>query len=122
MYRFSKRSEDNLVGVHPDLVRVARRALELTDVDFVVIDGVRTPEEQALYLKKGTSWSKNSRHLTGHAIDFAVWPITWENALYEHVVDAFKVAALELKIPIVCGRDWKVRDDGHIELDRRAYP
>ena len=28
-------------GVHPDLVKVTRRALELTDVDFMVIEGKR---------------------------------------------------------------------------------
>ena len=47
---FSKRSLRNLEGVHPDLVRVVRRALELTEVDFVVVEGIRTEEKQRHYV------------------------------------------------------------------------
>jgi peptidoglycan L-alanyl-D-glutamate endopeptidase CwlK len=39
---FSHRSEKNLQGVHPDLVRLVRSALMLSEVDFCVIEGVRT--------------------------------------------------------------------------------
>lgn len=34
-----------------------------------IIDTLRTKEEQEEYLKKGTSWTKNSKHLIGEAID-----------------------------------------------------
>ncbi|HFU8652995.1 TPA: M15 family peptidase, partial [Escherichia coli] len=33
-FRFSSRSEKNLQGVNPDLVKVTRRALEISSVDF----------------------------------------------------------------------------------------
>ncbi|STL09396.1 putative phage PS3 [Escherichia coli] len=33
-FKFSSRSEKNLQGVNPDLVKVTRRALEISEVDF----------------------------------------------------------------------------------------
>lgn len=45
-FRFSQRSENNLKGVNPALVQVVRRALELSAVDFGVIEGLRTVERQ----------------------------------------------------------------------------
>ena len=34
-----------------------------------IVDTLRTPAEQAANIAKGVSWTKNSRHLTGDAID-----------------------------------------------------
>ncbi|HHS2762346.1 TPA: M15 family metallopeptidase, partial [Providencia alcalifaciens] len=45
-FKFSQRSENNLKGVNPDLVKVIRRTLEITPVDFIVIEGLRTHERQ----------------------------------------------------------------------------
>ena len=42
MFKLSKRSTDNLAGVKPTLARVVRHAIQLTHVDFVVIEGLRT--------------------------------------------------------------------------------
>ena len=42
IFAFSKRSVSNLAGVHPDLVRVVRRAIQITTVDFTVTEGLRT--------------------------------------------------------------------------------
>ncbi len=130
MFKFGGRSEKELAGVHPDLVAVCRRALKLSKIDFGILDGLRTPEEQARYVAEGRSWTKNSRHLTGHAIDFGVYvngayvngDTSDELKLYAQAADAFAVAALELKVPIIRGIDWKQKDGGHIELDRRKYP
>jgi peptidoglycan L-alanyl-D-glutamate endopeptidase CwlK len=127
-FSFSPRSLKNLEDLHPDLLAVARRALELTEVDFTVTEGRRTPERQRELVRIGASKTLNSRHLTGHALDFmAIDPKTgkgsWTWALYPRVAAAFKAAAAELGIPIVWGGDWpKFRDGPHIELDRRAYP
>ena len=41
-FRLSARSLSRLEGVHPDLVKVVKRAIELTEVDFMVTEGVRT--------------------------------------------------------------------------------
>jgi len=122
---FGKRSENNLLGVHPDLVRAARRALELSEVDFTVIEGRRTPDRQRALVAAGASWTMNSRHLTGHAIDVAPYiggTIRWDWPPFFKIAEAFKKAAAELDIPIVWGGDWKVRDGPHVELDRRRYP
>ncbi len=43
-FKFSQRSENNLEGVHPDLILVMRQAIQTTDIDFAIIEGVRTLE------------------------------------------------------------------------------
>jgi peptidoglycan L-alanyl-D-glutamate endopeptidase CwlK len=67
-----------------------------------------------------------SRHLTGHAIDFApvvAGKVTWKWPAFHPIAAAFKQAAKELKVRIVWGGDWRTFKDGpHIELDRKAYP
>ena len=45
-YKLSQRSLDRLEGVKPDLINVVKRAIELTTIDFGVIEGVRTEERQ----------------------------------------------------------------------------
>lgn len=124
-FKFSQRSEDSLKGVHPDMVRVARRALQLSEVDFVVTEGLRSKARQAELVKSGASQTMNSRHLTGHAIDVAAWVggVSWDFPLYSKIATAFKKASAELGVPIVWGGDWKSFKDGpHFELDRKVYP
>jgi len=125
-FRFSSRSLRNLEGVHPDLVAVAHRALELTEIDFLVTEGLRTREKQIELVRAGASRTTRSRHLTGHAIDVAAWvagEVRWDWPLYTEISRAFKQAAAELKIPIVWGGDWKSFKDGpHYELSRTEYP
>lgn len=117
----------NLKGIHPDLRKVCDRALELSTKDFRVLDGLRTVAEQKENVKKGVSQTMNSRHLTGHAIDFGVLKsggIDWfDISGFTLVGSAFKAAAKELGIPIIWGGDWRsLKDYGHIELDRKRYP
>ncbi|MGL5386651.1 MAG: M15 family metallopeptidase [Serratia sp. (in: enterobacteria)] len=123
---FSQRSEGNLKGIHPDLIKVARRALELSVVDFGVIEGFRTMERQRQLLREGSSQTLKSRHLTGHAIDVAAFigkGVSWEWRYYEQISTAFKKASSELKIPIEWGGDWKTLKDGpHFQLPFEAYP
>ena len=125
-FRFSSRSLRNMEGVHPDLVAVAHRALQLTEVDFLVTEGLRTREKQIELVRAGASRTTRSRHLTGHAIDVAAWVaggVRWDWPLYTEISRAFKQAAFELKIPIVWGGDWKSFKDGpHYELSRTEYP
>lgn len=125
-FKFSKRSRDNLVGVHPDLVRVAKRAIELTPIDFVITEGVRTEERQRELCAAGASKTMNSRHLTGHAIDVAALvgrEVRWDWPLYRDIAKAFKKAAKELGVPIAWGGDWVRFPDGpHFQLARRQYP
>ena len=97
----------------------------ISPYDFVLIDGLRTEAEQKAHVDAGRSWTMNSRHLTGHAIDYAVWHqgrIRWETEYYSPVVDAFKKAAFKLGVSITCGADWRSRDMGHVELSWSEYP
>jgi len=125
-FRFSSRSLRNMEGVHPDLVAVAHRALEITEIDFLVTEGLRTREKQIELVRAGASRTTRSRHLTGHAIDIAAWVaggVRWDWPLYEELSRAFKQAAAELNVPIVWGGDWKsFRDGPHYELSRMEYP
>jgi peptidoglycan L-alanyl-D-glutamate endopeptidase CwlK len=124
-FKLGSRSLANLRGVHPDLVAVVKRAIELTPIDFTVTEGLRTKERQAQLLKAGASKTMNSRHITGHAVDLAAWVdgIRWDWPLYAKIAIAMKTAASELGIPIIWGGDWRTFKDGpHFELDRRKYP
>ncbi len=123
---FSKRSRQNLKGVHPDLVKVVERALELTEVDFVVVEGIRTLEKQRQYVESGASKTMNSRHLTGHAVDLIAWvdrTVNWSLIYYEKIAAAMKEAGRELGIPVEWGGDWKGFKDGpHFQLPWKEYP
>ena len=135
MYKLSKRSLNKLKGVHVDLVLVVVRALQICKIDFVVVEGLRTKEQQMTYVNQGKSKTMNSRHITGHAVDLAPWEagkIPWEDfSKFKLVADAMLQASKELDIPIRWGADWD-RDgstedetfiDGpHFELLKSAYP
>lgn len=121
----NERSLKALQGVHPDLVRVVHRADELTDLQFIITEGLRTKERQRELFAKGLSKTLNSRHITGHAVDFApilYGEVTWKTPAFLPIIKAFKQAAEELKVPIVSGSEWKsFKDYPHIELDRRVF-
>lgn len=106
----NERSEERLRGVHPKLVAVVRRAAELTQVDFIVTEGLRTEARQRQLVAKGASRTMNSRHLTGHAVDLAAvidGDVRWDWPLYYKLADAMKAAAAELDVPVRWGGTWK---------------
>ena len=121
------RSEKNLVGVHPDLVRVVRRAAEAPLRDFIVTDGRRTTERQMELYLQGKTRTLRSRHLTGHAVDLAVrlpgGGVSWLRPDYEALAKSMKAAAADLGIPLTWGGDWQsFVDSPHFELPRNKYP
>lgn len=121
------KSEEKLKGVHPDLIRVIRLACQLSPVDFIVTEGLRTPARQQELVRAGKSQTLNSRHLTGHAVDLAPWmnnAIPWHDwQAFSRVAQTMKQAASALSIPVVWGGDWKHFKDGpHFELNRTNYP
>ena len=69
-FRFSRRSEEKLHTVQPPLVKVARLALRKSRVDFTIISGRRSLEEQRQLVKAGRSLTMASRHIKGEALDF----------------------------------------------------
>jgi len=150
-FALSQRSRRNLEGVHPDMVAVVLRAIELTFVDFVVIEGLRTKARQTELFKAGASQTMNSQHLTGRAVDLAAWvgTVRWDWPLYPSIAEAMREAAREVGVKVIWGGCWdreltsieetcaeaaedyvvRRRMDGrrafldgpHYELDRRMY-
>jgi len=122
-YKLGTRSKQKLSGVHPDMVAVVELAISISEVDFTVLEGIRNINRQRELFKAGKSTTMNSRHITGHAVDLAPWPISWEWEDFYPIADAMKAAAEELEIDIVWGGDWKSFPDGpHFELSRKTYP
>jgi peptidoglycan L-alanyl-D-glutamate endopeptidase CwlK len=148
----SSRCELRLAGVHPDLVRVVRRAAEGGAL-FRVPEGLRTPERQRQLVADGKSQTLDSRHLTGHAVDVVplddAGNVSWAWGLYFPLADAFRAAAIAEGVPVVWGGAWgqlmgdyanakvgqaayvaRMREQGrkpfldgpHFELARAAYP
>ena len=115
-----------LAGVHPDLVRVVKRAIALTPVDFRVTEGLRSIERQRELVKAGASKTMNSRHLTGHAVDVVALvggAVRWDWPLYDRIAKAFKAAAKAEGVPLEWGGDWpKFRDGPHFQLPWKQYP
>lgn len=126
MFKLSQRSKDRLKGVHPDLVKVVEHAIEISTVDFAVLEGLRTPERQKVLKEAGASQTLNSRHITGHAVDLGAWvdgEVRWDWPLYHQIAKAMNEAASELGIKIVWGGSWaRFKDGPHFELDRKEYP
>ena len=108
-YSLGSKSRAELVGVHPDLVRVVERAIQLTRTDFTVHDGIRSVEEQRRYVAAGTSKTMRSKHLEGKAVDLVPWidgkPRWWWVPIYD-IAAAMLIAARELDVRIRWGCVW----------------
>ena len=117
-FSLSSRSLGKLEGVHPDMVAVVKRAIEITDVDFGVTYGVRTVEEQEKLVASGRSQTMKSKHLiqdTGysHAVDLVAYDgsdVVWEINVYDNICDAMARAADELEVPVKWGAAWSEGD------------
>lgn len=143
MYKLSNRSLQRLYGVDNGLVRVVKRAIELTTQDFMVTEGLRTREQCCINYGKGrteqqctlkgvpakyaqpavskVTWLNNpfaSKHVTGKAIDLVPYPVDWNDLHKFHTIAlAMKQAASELNVKIVWGGDWKTNKDyPHFEV------
>ena len=125
-FKLSKRSLKALEGVRPDLVKVVQRAIEITEIDFAVLEGVRSKTRQEQLVKAGASQTMRSRHLTGHAVDLGAYvagSVRWDWPLYHKLAVSVKQAAAELQIPIEWGGDWTTFKDGpHWQLPWKEYP
>lgn len=120
-YSLGKTSLSRLEGVKSDLVRVVKRAIEITEIDFTVLEGLRTKERQAQLVASGASKTMNSRHLTGDAVDVAPvvdGVIPWKDFdRFKVVAKAMFRAADELGVLIEWGGNWpKFIDGPHYQL------
>lgn len=123
----NERSETKLEGVHADLVKVVRRAAEICEIDFVVVEGLRTMKRQRELVAKGASKTLKSRHLDGHAVDLAPvidGEISWAWPPFYLIAKAMKQAAIDVGVPVEWGGDWKggFKDGPHWQLPWKEYP
>lgn len=106
-----EKSLEKLEGVNTNLIKVVKRAIEISTVDFRVIEGVRTKERQAELVKNGASKTMNSRHLTGHAVDIVPvvnGEVSWDFNHYYPLAVAIAKAATELGVKVRWGGAWTV--------------
>lgn len=114
-FKLSERSLKALATTHANMQRVIKRAIQISPVDFTVIEGLRTREKQAEYVRRGASQTMNSKHLTGSAVDIVPYvggKLDWDNwdNIYA-MVAAVQKAAEELNVNIRWGGAW-VRING----------
>ena len=113
-YALGTMSISELIGVHPKLVAIAHRAIELTDQDFTVHDGLRTRVEQEKLVARGASKTMNSMHLRqpdgfGHAIDLVPYmngKLRWEWGPIYIIAEAVHTAATEAGVELIWGGVW----------------
>lgn len=123
-----------LKRVHPDLVKVVRRAAALLndpEFGFIITCGIRTVAEQREMVRKGASKTMRSRHLPGKAgfacaVDFAVTDkgkVKWDWPLYAKFAKVVKQAARDVGVKIEWGGDWTNFKDGpHFQLPWATHP
>lgn len=124
-YELGRHSRRELIGVNPSLVAVVERAMEITEQDFTVHDGLRTMDEQREYVRRGVSKTLKSRHLKqvstgwGHAADLVPYingKLRWEMEACYVIAEAMKQAAEELNVKIRWGGGWRVLNNSTISV------
>ena len=137
-HRLSKQSLSRLDGLHPDLTAVVKRAIEITDQDFSVLEGVRSKARQEQLYAQGrtkpgpiVTWTRNSRHFPdkdgyGRAVDLVPYPVDWDTpSKFDSIASAMFRAAEELNVRLRWGADWDMdgnprergeSDSPHFEL------
>ena len=130
MYKFSKRSLDNLYNVDDRLVKICNELIKR--IDFTVIEGHRSLERQMELYKQGASQidgvTKKGKHnyLPSLAIDIIPYkkghnPFDGSKEseeMFNSLAKEFKKVATELGYKITWGGDWKsFKDLPHFQLD-----
>ena len=127
-FTLSQRSQDRLDGVNANMVRVVKKAIDLTKIDFGVICGMRTVEEQEKLVASGASQTMKSKHLEGRAVDLVAYigpNITWSLNKYDEIADAMAAAAKQKGVALKWGAAWTVGNiadwDGSMEDAMNTY-
>ncbi|WP_151708791.1 M15 family metallopeptidase [Acinetobacter brisouii] len=142
-YNLSQSSLGKLTGVDANLQKVIKRAIELTEQDFMVLQGMRTREECSINYGKGrtaqectakgvpaqyaqpnlakVTWLRDpygSKHTQGKAVDIVPYPLDWNDlSKYQKIATAMKRAASELNVKVTWGGDWATsKDYPHFEV------
>lgn len=128
MRKFSKRSLNNLEGVHPKLRAVVEAALQRSEVDFTVVEGLRTYERQVQLKKDGFSKTLKSYHLKqsdghGHAVDLYPYyngsvQVEPDKEKWLMINKAMMECAEELGVNLTWGGNWKtIVDQPHYQIE-----
>lgn len=141
-YKLSERSLNNLKGVDERLVKIVKRAIEITEQDFIVIEGLRTRQQMMINYGKGrtvsqlavhgipasyakpkeakVTWLRNpfaSNHAKGLAVDIVPSPVDWSDiSKFKKINEAMQASAKEFGIKLSYGGDWKNKDYPHWEI------
>ena len=129
-FKLSQQSLSRLEGVHPDLVAVVKRAIEITRIDFGVTEGLRNEARQAQLKHDKKTTTLKSLHLLqgdgyGHAVDLYVLvngKASWEHKHFRWAIQAMMTAAIELDVQIKAGGLWRdFLDSPHFQLNEAYY-
>ena len=104
-----KRSLSRLKRVDERLQEVVHTAIQVTSVDFGVICGLRTIQQQEELVRSGASQTLKSKHLDGLAVDLMAYVGkrgSWELNLYDDIADAMAVGARKVGCKIRWGAAW----------------
>ena len=127
-FKLSGRSLERLVGVDMFLSSVMKTAIDMTEIDFGVGEGVRSKERQISLVAAGKSQTLNSKHLEGKAVDLLAYEggwLSWEHADFDKIADAVRQAAIQHEVSIRWGGAWTVPDirqwEGPMHDARMSY-
>lgn len=115
MPKFSQKSRANLATCHPELRRLFEEVIK--HVDCTIVEGMRSPETQAEYVRTGKSTTLESKHLAqkdgwSWAVDVMVYPIDWNDWKRNYMFAGYvRGVAKTLGIDIRCGADWNSNFD-----------
>ena len=119
----NEKSMRKLEGVNPLLVSVIGAAAVSCPIEFHITEGVRSYSRQKMLFEAGKSQTMNSKHLTGDAVDIAVFingVVNWDFSNYAKVAKFVKEAAQQLGAVIKWGGDFETFKDGpHFQLEKR---
>lgn len=127
-FYLSSTSKSRLAGVNNKLVEVVNLALTLSEVDFMVTEGLRSKDRQVQLVAEGKSRTLNSKHITGNAVDLAAvisGKVSWSLSEYYKIALAMKKAANQLGVKLIWGGVWdtnlnSLSDDIKMELESYA--
>ena len=115
MYRFGRRSLDNLLTCDNRIIEILRAAIE--QVDFTVLAGHRDEDAQMRAYNEGKStkpWPKSKHNsFPSKAVDVAPWPIDWnDRERFAHLAGIITATARQLGYKLRWGGDWDM--DGNM--------
>lgn len=126
IYQFSQKSLTKIDQLSPNLALIVRDAMDLQIMDFTVLCGLRSLEEQKKLFKQGRTRTMNSKHLgnkygLSDAVDLAPFPIDWNDAQRFHrLAGIIQSCAAQRAIPLRWGGNWDgdndTKDQNFIDL------